>query len=188
MSASEIIDPISDDANIVADFNKPGVSADEIIEKLDILHENLRNSLNTLHSQIVATETLIGYVKTIRDVIAHRDDPLKVAETMKAASTTVNISAVASGQISTQRTLSNQGERVKATIEAATDLVNSGSVEFSIDDVLHRLIHKGINLGVARPASVVGTILSGNHGFTKIAPGRYRNDWILESGEESDSG
>ena len=46
----------------------------------------------------------------------------------------------------------------------------------SSQDVLERLKHKGLDLGVQQPLAVVGTVLASAEGFTKVARNTFEYD------------
>ena len=64
-------------------------------------------------------------------------------------------------------------ERVEAIVEAATYLVEQGAKTLDVKDVHNELKRRGIDLEVAYPSSVIGTVLARDSRFSKVRPGVF---------------
>jgi len=64
-------------------------------------------------------------------------------------------------------------ERVEAIVEAAMHLVEQGNSTLDVNDVQSELITRGIDLEVAYPKSVIGTVLARDDRFKKLRTGVF---------------
>jgi hypothetical protein len=65
-------------------------------------------------------------------------------------------------------------ERKELVKTTALEVVKTGKMEITGTDVLDALQRKGISLGVARPTSMIGTVLSALKQFNRVEANRFR--------------
>jgi len=65
-------------------------------------------------------------------------------------------------------------ERRELVITTALEIVKTGKAEITGSDVIDALHRKGVSLGVARPSSTIGTVLSAMKQFKRVEANRFR--------------
>jgi len=90
---------------------------------------------------------------------------------------------VTSEQIRVQSTVRST-PRVEAIVEAAMHLVEQGNLTLDVNDVHNELSMRGIDLKVAYPKSVIGTVLARDDRFAKVRTGMFQWKGTEPPGEE----
>ena len=135
-------------------------------DKISELRTEGTNILQETHREIMDLQQQMNFITYLLTKYA--------GVTQQQVFMTLPMPAPASKPTPTNLTQLGRKERKDFVRTTALEVVKTGKTEISGTDVLDALQRKGISLDVARPTSMIGTVLSAMKQFERVEMNRFR--------------
>jgi hypothetical protein len=148
---SQIRQMLKDAKDLASDYEVAIAEGMRVLELIRAERAQLRDQEHEIERLIAGAQSTVAFVKEISG-----QKPSEVTSEPTMAQSTV------------RPTL-----RVEAVVEAAMHLVEQGNTTLDVNDVESELRRRGIDLQVAYPRSVIGTVLARDDRFRKVRTGVF---------------